>query len=150
MIIGGLPSIFAEKIAQQKEREMAFIVPVECEEDDDDKDCIFRNFADAVEEHKDKVLRGLFALTEEEIRERIAEFYEKFKPQEPASHEAMEKFFQAKREFTNMLYNLQANQRPERLLTSSAENNDDDKDDYARSLLLSNPLLRQSLQGGEL
>jgi hypothetical protein len=89
MLIGGhLPSVFTEKIAQQKEREKAFFLPPECE-DDDDKPCIFENFRASVEEHKDKVLRGLFALTEEEIRERIAEFIEKFKPQEPATHRSV-------------------------------------------------------------
>jgi hypothetical protein len=153
MLIGGhLPSVFTEKIAQQKEREAAFLLPIECEEDEDEKECIFRNFTAAVDEHKDKVLRGLFALTEEEIRERLADFEARFRPQEPASPEAMEKFFAAKRDYLNALYALQAEQRPERLLTSSAENDDEDdkKDQYTRQLLPANPLLQHTLQGGYL
>jgi len=147
MILGGLPPIFADKVAQKKEAEKAIFytyVP-EKEGEDENEQCKFENFRAAVEAHKDKVLRGLFALTDEEIAERRAEFYATFKPEEPYTDAEMAAFLEAYHDFTRMLEALQAEQRPERLITSSAES-DNDEDDYKRSLLPSNPLLQQALK----
>lgn len=146
MISGLLPPIFAGKIEQQKAASLPF-VPPSCE-DEDDASCLSNKFRASVEEYTDKILRGLFALTDEEIAERRAEFEARFKPQEPYCDKEMAAFAEAYRDFTRMLYTLQAEQRPESLLTSSAENDesDDYEDEYTRLLLPSNPLLQAALQ----
>jgi len=138
-----LPPVFADKIEQQKVASKPFVLPP-CE-DEEDESCLSNKFRASVDEYMDKILLGLFALTDEEIAERRAEFEARFKPQEPYCDTEMAAFAEAYRDFTRMLYTLQAEQRPESLITSSAENDDDCEDEYARSLLPSNPLLQAAL-----
>lgn len=152
-ISGFAPTIFAQKVEDMKERnKVVFMV----EEDDDEEkegfDCIAENLRAAVEAYQDKILQGLFALTDEEVEQRIADFKVAFEPQasnvgtEP-TQDQIAAFEEALESFTINLKNLQleSNKGNESLLTSSGSDNDDDE--YARFLLPSNPLLQQSLKG---
>ncbi|MCL2198915.1 MAG: hypothetical protein FWB80_10260 [Defluviitaleaceae bacterium] len=147
-ISGFAPSIFSNKVAEMKEREkVVFVVNDNDDKDDDDYDCMASNLRTAVEAYQDKILRGLMSLSDEEVQERIAEFIAMFMPQEPYTVDQMDAFKEALAAFEQNLLNLQeeTNKGNERLLTSSAEN--DDEGDYARSLLPSNPLLQNALRG---
>ena len=148
-ISGLLPSVFAEKIAQQKAAAAVYI-PKPCDEDEEDNDCIFENFRAAVQEYKEKLLLGLFALTDEEIQERLALFKAKFAPDpnDPnTTGEMIAMFEEMYYQLKEMLGLLQEKTESQRLITSSAENNDEDND--TRKILPylpSNPLLQMALQ----
>lgn len=146
-----LPPILAGKVGQKKADEAVSALSAKkefCPITDSyiEKPCIFEALRLAVDEYKDKILRGLNALTDEEIAEKRAEFYAKFHPGEDASPEELAAFAEAYRDFALMLKKLQKMQgNTEMLLTSAAEDNAEDK--FARVPLPSNPVLQQQLNG---
>ncbi|MCL1845116.1 MAG: hypothetical protein FWF77_04350 [Defluviitaleaceae bacterium] len=132
-----LPPAFAGRINEMKENERAFFVP--CDEDaDEDELCMVEKLRAAVEEYRDKVLRGLNALSEEEIQERIADFRLRF---EPITEEQIAEFERLVAEFESALRDMEKNGRV-RLLVSSSET---DEGEYARSLMPSNLPLQRAL-----
>lgn len=149
MQIGVLPSVFAEKVYKQKEAaQVTLPCPKDEDEDNGDELCKLENFRAAVEAYQHKILKGLFALTDEEVQERIELFYATFVPP-PDAIESQKAMFEQKFDaFKKNLELLQEKTEGERLLTSSAEGDGDDENGYARSLLPSNPLLQMALQGG--
>jgi len=81
--------------------------------------------AEAVEDYTEKVLKGLNALTEDEIQEKLEEFMEFFKPEpsecEYTREEAWALFYKMLAKFEEMLRTLADEQHTERLLVTTAE-----------------------------
>lgn len=108
-----------------------------------------RILLDAVDEYKEKVLRGLNALTDADIERKLQEFADAFAPEEPASEQEIAAFAEKFAEFAHMLDMLRTKQgNTEGLLNIGTENSDENSDnfEYMRSQVASNPVLQQKLQ----
>jgi len=149
-ISGFLPPNLAGMVATQQEKNNNFQRKVFMREDEDYDDCLARRLVAAIEEYKEKVLRGLNALTDNDIKEKLEEFEAAFAPEEPATQEEILAFALKFSEFALQLEELRANQgNTESLLTSSASNQEDyaNQIGYMRSQLPANPQLQQQLAG---
>ena len=151
MKVGGfLPPMLAGRVAQQKEDDKNFhraAMGAFCPDEEDDDDSLARALAAAVEEYKDKVLRGLNALTDEDIQDKLDDFVAFFAPEEPATEQELADFALKFAEFARMLEEFRANQgNKESLITVSGNQQDEEYLGYMRSQLPSNPLLQQQLQ----
>jgi hypothetical protein len=100
-------------------------------------------FREAVDEHKDKVLRGLNHMCDEEMREKILEFIAKFHPGEDATPEALLDFEQRLVDFVIALEEMNAQSKSEMLINFGDE---DDFMGFMQSRINSNPMLKQQLQ----
>ena len=106
-----------------------------------DEYCMIEALAKAVEEYKDKTLRGLNAMCEDEIQERLAEFRARFKP-ENGTPEEMEKFEQKFSEYERMLRELADKQPTEMLINFGGNTVEEVTPPFS-----TNPLLQQQLLG---
>ena len=78
--------------------------------------------AEAVKEYKEKVLKGLDAMTEDDFNNRVADFIAKMKPDpEYATDEMMRVFYDLLAEYKKMLRDLQEQEYVERLLITAEE-----------------------------
>ena len=143
--IGGfLPPWFSNKINEQKK---AAKVPVSSIFDSEE-DSIAKAFVRAKEEYIDKVLRGLNAYTDEDIKEKLAEFAKFFGPGENATPEEIAEFTLKLSGFALKLQELVASQgNKEMLISSSADDDNESIDGYLHSRMPTNPHLQQQLQG---
>ena len=115
----------------------------ECEED-----TMAERFARAKEEYVDRIMRGLNAYTEVDIKEKLAEFTKFFGPGENATEEEIAEFMTKLSGFALLLEKLVASQgNKEMLITPAANDEEADIDGYLQSKMQSNPFLRQQLQG---
>lgn len=104
----------------------------EAEEAYEDKEAsLAQRLAEAVEEHIEKITRGLNALTDEDIAEKIAEFKAKFYP-ENGTPEQLAAFEEKLARFIKMLETIQDRQSTESLIVSAAEAAEDEMDGFAQ------------------
>ena len=111
----------------------------ECEEND-----LANILAQAIEEYKDKIMRGLNALTEEEFEEKVAEFIAFFYP-ENGTPEELDDFRQKLADFKQQLKELRT--QPNNMLITSGDSTaeDDDYMGFMQSRINSNPGLQHQL-----
>ena len=122
----GVPSGSLTKIANS----LGFASKAE-EAYEDKEASLAQLLAEAVEEHIEKITRGLNALTDEEIEEKIAEFKAKFYP-ENGTPEQLAAFEEKLARFTKMLQTIQDRQSTESLLVSAAEAAGEEMDGFAQ------------------
>jgi len=106
---------------------------------DDDEECLSRALAAAIEEYKDKVLRGLGALTDDEIAEKIAEFEAIHKPQN-GTPQQMAEFAQKLQAFKQALARVAELEHTEMLIApaTAAEEENNSIAGFVRSQILAN------------
>jgi len=75
----------------------------------------------AVEAYKEKLLRGLGGLSDEEIEARIAEFIAEHKP-EDGTNEELAEFYEKLLSFMKSLYEIKNREHIEKLLTTGGNN----------------------------
>ena len=148
MNIGGfLPPTLAGMAAKQQEENNRFQAMV-FGHDDDDYNNLARALARAAEEYMDKVLRGLNALSDEDIQDKLTEFKEFFEPQEPATEQEIADFAQKLAEFALLLEQFRANQGNKESLLASAAQEDEEYNDtlgFMRSQVPAGLQLQQKL-----
>ena len=109
----------------------------------DNEFCMIQALAEAVEEYKEKTLRGLNAMTEDDIQERLADFKARFKA-ENGTPEEMEKFEQKLGEYERMLRELADQQPTEMLLNFGGSTVEEVRPPFS-----TNPQLQQQLLGNQ-
>jgi len=127
------------QVTKTQERFQPPIPEEECEDD------MAYALARAVEEYKDKVMRGLNALTEEEFDEKVAEFKSFFYP-ENGTPEELEEFRQKLADFKQKLKEFRT--QPNNMLITPGGSSEEDSDDYMgflQSKINSNPDLQHRL-----
>ena len=149
--VGGLLCPVAGKFGQankslQNSQTPATMPFIFCE--DADENNLMRVLAQAVEEYKDKILRGLNHMTDAEFEEKIAEFKAFFYP-ENGTPEEMEEFQRQFALFMKHLEELRA-QPNEMLITTGGKDENYTENDsilgFMQSRVASNPGLQQQLQ----
>ena len=83
----------------------------------------------AIHAYKDRMVRGLNALTDDEINARIAEFRAKYAPcKETGTQEEWDAFAERLWAFKQSLAAIQQAEEPELLITTSSQNCDDEEE----------------------
>ena len=146
--IGGfLPVGLGNMVYEQKRAAKTPFLPIL---DDCEEESLSKAFLRAKEEFIDKVLRGMNTYTDEDLKEKLAEFAKFFSPGENATPEEKAEFAEQFSNFAFKLQKLAASQgNREMLITSSAAGDDEAEgiDGYMQSKMQTNPHLRQQLQG---
>ncbi|MCL2574413.1 MAG: hypothetical protein FWE34_07680 [Defluviitaleaceae bacterium] len=108
-------------------------------EKDDEKDCLTKALLVAVEEYKDKILRGLGGLSEDEIEEKVAEFEAIHHPKNETPENMLE-FAKKVQSFRQSLARLAELTHSEMLLkpAAAAEEENNSVASFVRSQILSN------------
>jgi len=103
---------------------------------DDSKESLAEALAAAIERYKERMLRGLNALTEEEIEEFIEEFKLKYKPVN-GTREELDEFANKLARFVQSLRERTKIEANEMLIISSAAGKTESKNDSLESLMKS-------------
>ncbi|MCL2853149.1 MAG: hypothetical protein FWE20_08980 [Defluviitaleaceae bacterium] len=99
------------------------------------RESLSQALADAIKEWKDKMLKGLNSLTEEDIQEKLAEFREAI-TRENATEEELEEIDRLVRLFEDVLRNFAEQQHTEALITTPKDpEREQDRNSIARFIM---------------
>lgn len=106
--------------------------------------------AAAIERYKERMLKGLNALTEEEIEELIEEFKLKYKPVN-GTQEELEDFINKLARFAALLREIARLEPNEMLITSSASKTENKNDSFGNLMqqMITNPMRQFSSNSGQ-
>ena len=123
-----MPTKLNNMIETQKKNDKVFSIYA------NEKDLI-EVFRQSKDEYIDKVLRGLNAYSEQDLKEKLQDWIELNHPSDYATLEQLETFFKEMSEFAVKLQELAANQGNEELLVTTGDKEDEDIQKFLQSKL---------------
>ena len=133
-----MPSKLNDMIEAQKKSSKTFSIH-------DNKEDLLEAFRQAKDEYIDKILRGLNAYSEQDLKEKLQDWIKFNYPGDDATPEQLETFFKEMSEFAVKLQELAASQGNKELLITTGDKEDEDMQKFLQSRLPSNFALKSRL-----